>query len=200
MSVALSLILLLLDGRPGVLATYAPLIHANMAAKLRALVERHPSLRFNFCNSIYPATSFNFGPATVCVDHTDAQNDPCNFCHITALGDFDPSLSRLIILHDAKLIVRFPPGSSILIPSTIMRHGNTPISLHETRMSLTQYCAGGLLRWVECGFRTVGNLAKEDPRGSAAYRANLRERASRCAQLFSTLGSLPLDLTHARQA
>lgn len=176
------------------LATYAPLVHRHMAATLEALFQRHPSLRLNFRNSAYPATSFNFGPSTVCLDHTDAANDPCNFCHITALGDYDPSHGGYLVLYDLKLIVRFPPGSSILIPSAIMRHGNIAIREHETRMSLTQYCAGGLLRWVECGFRSVTQLGRDDPEGKAAYEAALDERVNSCVRLFSTVGSLHEDL------
>ncbi len=179
---------------PGMLATYAPRIHQNMKAKLGELFRRHPSLQLNFSNSVYPATSFNFGPSTVCFAHTDAANDACNCCHITALGDYDPNLGGHLVLYDLKLIVRFPPGSSVLIPSAIMRHGNIPIRTHETRMSLTQYCAGGLLRWVECGFRTVSGLAAEDPQGSAAFRAALTKRVQKCIQRFSTVQSLLHDL------
>lgn len=168
-----------------------------MKAKLGMLFRRHQSLQLNFPNSIYPATSFNFGPSTVCLDHTDAANDACNYCHITALGDYDPDLGGHLILYDLKLVIRFPPGSSVLIPSAIMRHGNVPIRAHETRMSLTQYCAGGLMRWVECGFRTVGGLAAEDPQGSAAFRAGLAKRVQQCIRRFSTIKSLLRDLAQA---
>ncbi|EIW58911.1 uncharacterized protein TRAVEDRAFT_86929, partial [Trametes versicolor FP-101664 SS1] len=140
------------------LSTYAPRIFERTQCRLRALREHHPSLRFNFDNSMYPATTFNFGPATVCVDHTDAANDACNWCHVVALGHFDCDRSGQIVFPDLKLVVRFPHGASILIPLAIVRHGNTPIGPQETRMSMTQYCAGSLLRWVERGFRTVKTL------------------------------------------
>ncbi|KAI0348909.1 hypothetical protein OH77DRAFT_1372086, partial [Trametes cingulata] len=169
-----------------ILATYAPRIHESTSTKLAALFKRY-GLCPNFPNSIYPAASFNFGPATVCFDHTDTMNDPCNWCHIVALGSYNPDSGGDIILFNIKHVVRFPPGSSVLIPSAIMRHGNVAIAAHERRMSFTQYCAGGLLRWVECGFRTLGEFARDNPLGKAAYEAGLAERVQRCVQQFSTV-------------
>lgn len=169
------------------LSTYAPRIFERTQCRLRALREHHPSLRFNFDNSVYPATTFNFGPATVCVDHTDAANDACNWCHVVALGRFDCDQSGQIVFPDLKLVVRFPHGASILIPSAIVRHGNTPIGPQETRMSMTQYCAGSLLRWVECGFRTVKTLEAEDPDEHRRYLAGLKDRVRESCALFECI-------------
>ncbi|KAI9068220.1 hypothetical protein FKP32DRAFT_1609019 [Trametes sanguinea] len=141
------------------LATYAPRIYHDMGGKLKALLDRHPSLWPPFPNSMYPATSFNFGPATICREHTDSQNDPCNWCHIAALGDYDPNCGG-----------------------------------HLRRMSLTQYCAGGLLRWVECGFRTVEELAAQDSEGHEAFREALKHRVEERVQLFSDVHGLANDM------
>ena len=40
----------------------------------------------------------------------------------------------------------------------MMPHGNTPIATGEVRTLITQYCAGGLLRWVAYGFQSVKSL------------------------------------------
>jgi hypothetical protein len=61
-----------------------------------------------------------------------------------------------------KKIIQFPPGSTILLPSASLRHGNLPVRPHETRLSFTQYAAGGLFRWVKYGFRTAVTLKVED--------------------------------------
>ncbi|KAI9058718.1 hypothetical protein FKP32DRAFT_1680442 [Trametes sanguinea] len=169
------------------LATYAPRIFANTQEKLKQLYDHHPTLKTNFQNSIYPAASFNFGPATACVPHTDAANDAVNWCHIVALGRYDPDKGGHVVLRDFKLVIRFPSGSSIMIPSAIICHANTPIQPNETRMSFTQYCAGGLLRWVECGFRTVKTFAQEDPEAFRAYEADLDERTRRSCEMFHRL-------------
>ena len=43
-----------------------------------------------------------------------------------------------------------------------MSHGNTPIAEGEVHTSITQYCAGGLLRWVAYGFRSAKSLASTE--------------------------------------
>ncbi|KAH9857668.1 hypothetical protein C2E23DRAFT_805249 [Lenzites betulinus] len=153
-----------------------------------------PDLRRPFNTSMYPAASFNFGPNSVCFEHTDSLNDPCNWIHITALGTFNPDKGGHLILYDLRLVIRFPPGSSILFPSALLRHGNLAVAGHEHRMSFTQYCAGGLMRWVACGGQTVASLKKNDPAGYAAYQASLSKRAGQCMARFSTPASLLQDI------
>jgi hypothetical protein len=63
--------------------------------------------------------------------HLDFANLAWGWCAITALGDFDPDKGGHLILWDLKLIIRFPPGSTILIPSTLIHHSNTSIHPHE---------------------------------------------------------------------
>jgi hypothetical protein len=70
------------------------------------------------------------------------------------LGNFDPDYGGHLILWDLGLVIRFPPGSTILIPSALIRHSNVPIRAHEQRGSFVQYTAGGLFRWVQNGFKT----------------------------------------------
>jgi len=123
-----------------------------MAQFLKALFEWNPHLSHNFSNSIFPAASFNCGPTTVSLEHTDYSNLSHGLCALTALGDYDHTLGGHLILFGLKLAVQFPAGSTILIPSGCMGHGNTPIGEGETRLSIAQYAAGGLFRWVAHGF------------------------------------------------
>ncbi|KAF7970728.1 hypothetical protein HWV62_23180 [Athelia sp. TMB] len=138
----------------GALSLWCPRLHRYYCTTLSRLFQRHPLLRRNFKNSVFPFTTINFGPRTCCFPHTDANNLPYGLCAITALGSFDPALGGHLILWDLKTVVEFPPGSTILIPSATIRHSNTPIQKDETRYSFTQYAAGGLFRWVEHGFQT----------------------------------------------
>lgn len=59
------------------------------------------------------------------------------------------------------LIIRFPPGSTILIPSAIVRHSNVSIQQGERRFSFTQYTAAGIFRFVANGFRTDRSVKEE---------------------------------------
>ena len=64
------------------------------------------------------------------------------------LGDFDPTKGSHLVLWECKLVIEFPPGSTILIPSAIITHSNVPIQAGEKRYSVTQYATGVLFRWV----------------------------------------------------
>ncbi|TFK81056.1 hypothetical protein K466DRAFT_502821, partial [Polyporus arcularius HHB13444] len=179
------------------LATYAPRVHLKMKRRLLLLYNRHPSLPLNFPNSIYPAAHFNFGPNSVCFEHTDFANDPINWCHITALGRFDPTEGGHILLLDLRLAVEFPAGGSAFIPSAIARHANVPIREGEVRLSFTQYCPGGLLRWVDAGFQTLKSWHESDPAGKAHFDAGLDDRTRAAVLHFSRWDELLADLEEA---
>jgi hypothetical protein len=84
-------------------------------------------------------------------------------CAVQALGDFNPKEGGHIILWELKLVIEFPPGALILIPSATVTHSNLPVGPGEHRASFTQYTGGGLFRYVDNGFRTERKLAEEDP-------------------------------------
>lgn len=111
----------------------------------------------NFTNSVWAAATFNFGPNTICFKHMDYSNLPFGWCSITSLGNFDPTLGGHLVLWDLHLVVEFPPGSTILLPSAAIAHSNVPINFSdgEQRYSFTQYTSGGIFRWVDQGFQTT---------------------------------------------
>ncbi|KAF8171268.1 hypothetical protein BJ912DRAFT_120864 [Pholiota molesta] len=80
-----------------------------------------------------------------------------------ALGNFDPTKGGHLILWEARLVVEFPPGSLILIPSATITHSNTPVAAGDSRASFTQYAPGDLFRYVDYGFRLEKELKDEDP-------------------------------------
>jgi hypothetical protein len=106
----------------------------------------NPNLMHNFSAtvSVFATATFNFGPQTVTFPDLNFTNLAWGWCAITTLGDFDPNKGGHLILWDLKLIVRFPPGSTILIPSALIRHSNTSIGSHEKRFSFTQYTPMGI--------------------------------------------------------
>ena len=90
-------------------------------------------------------------------------NCPFGFCAITALGNFNPKKGGHIILWEPGLILEFPHGATILIPSSTITHSNIPVREGESQVSFTQYCAGAIFRFVDNGFRTQERLKEEDP-------------------------------------
>ncbi|PPQ83749.1 hypothetical protein CVT26_007541 [Gymnopilus dilepis] len=178
-------------------ALYAPKLYEHYRKTLARLYEHEPHLQPNFPSiSPFPAMTFNLGPSTATVEHADFGNVAHGWCAITALGNYDPDKEGHLILYDLKLIITFPPGSTVLIPSAVFRHGNTQlVAPNSYRQSITQYCAGGLFRWVRYGFRTGKDLAALDPSGKMKKDADgdLQTKTQEALSLFSTLDSLADD-------
>lgn len=133
---------------------FAPRLYTHYTTELGKLFSSNPGLRRNFSKGPWPAATINFGPFTITFSHTDPGNLAFGWCSITSLGPFDPRRGGHLILWDLNLIIDFPPGSTVLIPSAVVRHSNTTIQAGERRYSFTQYAAGGLFRYVKNGLRS----------------------------------------------
>ncbi|KAG6879143.1 hypothetical protein C0992_004901 [Termitomyces sp. T32_za158] len=113
--------------------------------------------------SVFTAAAFNFGGNVSTKVHRDCMNYAVGWYANQALGLFDPKNSGHIVLTDLKLIIEFPPGALILIPSATLAHGNLPVAQGESWVSFTQYCAGRLFCYVVNEFCTKTELQKRDP-------------------------------------
>ncbi|KAJ3710079.1 hypothetical protein C8R42DRAFT_597590, partial [Lentinula raphanica] len=131
---------------------FAEKIYSLYDETLKSLFESNPKLIRWFKKSAFSSVSFNLGPSCISWPHTDNYNLAFGWCAITPLGQFDPDRGGHLILWDLGLIVRFPPGSTILIPSALLTHSNLPIQKGEERYSIIQYSSSGLFRWVYNGF------------------------------------------------
>ena len=107
-----------------------------------------PLLKFPYKNHPFAALTFNLGPAACTVPHKDLKNLSFAWCAVTSLGSYDHTKGGHLVLWDLKLVIEFPPFSTILIPSAILCHSNTSIGPTERRSSVTQYNSEGLFRWV----------------------------------------------------
>ncbi|TFY66040.1 hypothetical protein EVG20_g5049 [Dentipellis fragilis] len=108
------------------MASYFPKVYAHLHEAMQALANKQPELKQNFRGSIYPSITFNLGPKTECIDHNDCGNAPDVPCTVTSLGDFNADDGGDVYLWDLRLCIRFPAGSTILLSSAGMRHGNHP--------------------------------------------------------------------------
>ncbi|KAH9475575.1 hypothetical protein JR316_0012692 [Psilocybe cubensis] len=153
----------------GAMHTWAKDLFDAYASNLKEL-HKDPGLKHVFPSSIFSAATYNLGPCTVCHRHKDFSNLPYGYCAVTALGNFDPTQGGHLILWELGLVIEFPPGSTILLPSVLISHSNVPISSNERRYSFTQYTAGGIFRWVAHKCQTKAKyLATLSPDGLAAY-------------------------------
>ncbi|TFK60591.1 hypothetical protein BDN72DRAFT_779221 [Pluteus cervinus] len=184
------------------LSFYAPKLYAHFCHRLLWVYEHDNNLQRNFAESIFPAASFNLGPSTVSLEHTDAGNVGYGLCALVALGEFDYRAGGHLVLFDLGLMVQFPPGAVVLLPSGVLRHGNTPIQSNEERYSIAQYCAGGLLRWHRYGLRTASAATKGAGKAKAkaimgALNGKHDDRVREALALFSRVDELETDRTTA---
>lgn len=171
-------------------ALWFPKCYTRIHHDRSQLQQKLPNLTPNFANSVYSCCTANFGEQTATYIHTDPQNDAAACCAITAGGDYNPALGGHLILWDLGLIIEFPPGSTILIPSALFRHSNVPVQKGETRVSFTQYTAGGIRRWLEYGGRTEDAFAAEDPEEFARMMEERPRRWEKVLSTFNTLAEL----------
>jgi hypothetical protein len=170
-------------------ALWNPGVYAYYRERVQKIRKKMPHLTPNSSKTIFPSAAFNL--RKVCTfKHRDSQNCPFGWCAITALGSFDPKKGGHLVLSDLKLIIEFPPGSTILMPSATIEHYNIPVMEGEERASFTQYCAGNIFRYVDNGFRTDAALKVEDP---ALYEEMDKQKDTRWKMglgLFSTMDDL----------
>lgn len=140
---------------------------------------------------IFPCRTFNLAKQSCSVPHTDHNNLAQGWCSITALGDFNPTLGGHLVLWDLGIVVEFPPNSTILIPSSLIIHSNTPIQPEEARYSIVQYSAGHLFRWAKNGFQTNKEWMEEaKPQDIEQWEKEKKGRWQSAVTSFTTLEEL----------
>ncbi|KAJ3566231.1 hypothetical protein NP233_g7132 [Leucocoprinus birnbaumii] len=147
------------------------LTHKRLGKKLKSIAPA----------DVYPRVAFNFGPKAWTNRHRDPKDYALSWCIVQLFGRFNPKLGGHIMFDDLQLVVEFPAGSCILIPSATFLHANLPVrvSKGEERASITQYFPGGLLRYVDHGFRlqsSLKNRSKKIREEAACVRAELWEK------------------------
>ncbi|KAL0567259.1 hypothetical protein V5O48_014736 [Marasmius crinis-equi] len=169
-------------------SSWAPLLFLYYLYIMTTLLEHHTGLQLPFENAIFAAFALNFGPQTVCLPHRDQKNLLFGWCAITALGNFDYKKGGHLVLWELGVVLEFPPGATIFVPSAVLCHSNTSIAPGEDRFSFTMYTAAGLFRWVEHGFQLEYLYQK-----SVQAVTNAAQDAGRWARglsLFSTFSEL----------
>ena len=180
---------------PETFRTYFPDTHAYYVDSLSKLYCQFPTLKRPYEKSIMPAAAFNLGPATVCRPHRDSANLSFGICAITALGTYDPMTGGHLVLEELRLVIVYPPGATVLLPSAILTHSNAKIREGETRYSFTQYAAGSLFSYVENGMKSRKRLMEELASNPEELRKHVearRDRWHRCVALFPNISEYNL--------
>ncbi|KAJ6578475.1 hypothetical protein B0H19DRAFT_930781, partial [Mycena capillaripes] len=180
------------------LARYVPKLYRFFCDTLRGIFENQPELEQQFHNSVFPAATWNLGPSVVTEEHSDELNAAFNFCGVTSAGNYKHKRGGHLYLKQVKVVAEFPSGSTMLIMSAAMDHGNTPIQKGEARYSMTQYASGALFRWAAYGYQTAKSLLAT-PGGAEKKQAIDGEPGSRAAWALGLLSKID-ELEEDRQA
>ncbi|KAI4517041.1 hypothetical protein K525DRAFT_211793, partial [Schizophyllum commune Loenen D] len=157
----------------------------------KAVRSRYPHLKRNFRHGVWAALTINYGPRTVTLPHRDFANIPWGWCPITALGRYNPRRGGHLIIWELKLVIEFPPGATIIIPSSVLTHSNVAVGRNERRFSVTQYTAGGLIRWVDQGYQSKeAFMAKLGTQERLQQAAKATKRYREGLAMYSTLSEL----------
>ncbi|KAJ6527490.1 hypothetical protein B0H19DRAFT_969845 [Mycena capillaripes] len=177
------------------LACYFPKLYADYCGALRGIYESQPELEQLFGNSVFPAATWNLGPDVVTEGHEDGLNAPHGMCSVTSAGEYKHKRGGHLYLKQLKVVFEFPSGSTVLIPSASIAHGNTAIEDGETRYSMTQYAAGELFRWAAYGRQSAKSLLST--KGGAENKRGLDgepgARAAHAIGLLSKWDELQAD-------
>lgn len=173
---------------------YAPNLFAHMQRKLNQLFLHYAGTFSRVIPGVFPAATINLGPQVITVEHYDSANYAVGWIAITSLGDYDYKKGGHLILRNLGVVIEFPPGCTVLFPSAVIQHGNVPIQEGETRMSITQYAAGSLFRWVDYGFCDKETFFRREPARAAQLWACRREAWRNSLSLYSKAGELYDDL------
>ena len=153
-----------------------------------------PKLSQPFPNCAFAAAHVNFPPMAYTRLHTDHLNHVAGLCALWAIGDYDPDKGGHLILWDLKLIIRFPPGNLILIPSALITHGNFGVYQGESRCAFVMFSAAGLFRWCLNDMRSdkefVEDSSPERLEDWHQYRESLRQRNHERFPLWADLVSV----------
>ncbi|KAK6966336.1 hypothetical protein R3P38DRAFT_2569854, partial [Favolaschia claudopus] len=93
---------------------------------------------------------------------------------VTAAGTFRSLHGGHIILWDLGLVIQFPAGSSILIPTGIVRYSFVDVGPTEERYSIIQWAGSGVRRFVENGYKSDVEFAREASEEQHIMRENRR--------------------------
>ncbi|KAJ7701958.1 hypothetical protein B0H17DRAFT_1128161 [Mycena rosella] len=100
---------------------------------------------------------------------------------ITALGHYDDTKGEIIVWDD-KTMVRFPPGSTFLIPSGILGYSFAGIAdFFSKRMLISQFLNGDIYNYMENGF----HARPLNKRRFATMEAREQARRARAEELIA---------------
>ncbi|KAJ7217453.1 hypothetical protein C8J57DRAFT_1095808, partial [Mycena rebaudengoi] len=107
---------------------------------------------------------------------------------LTSFGKYDSRFGGDLILWDEGLVIRFPPGATVLFPAVLMHYSFCMVRDGETLYNFSQYAPAGLFRYIDNGYRSNpmegGTCVWEKER----LHAKRDRRLGAAIKMYSTFG------------
>ncbi|KAJ6449414.1 hypothetical protein C8R47DRAFT_1084721 [Mycena vitilis] len=163
------------------LQIYCKAAHSRLQAQKEEFLKRYPEAMYPSDTSVYSAATFDFGAPRRTANPT-ATKPPLGAC----------LKGGHIILWDLGLVITFPAGASILIPTGLVRYSFVRVRPGESRYSLLQWAGAGMGRWFENGQRTDADFGARATREEHDTREAQRRTSNATAlDAFPIEGDLP---------
>lgn len=172
------------------LQVFCPEAYQTLEDEKRNFLNLHPDALYPSDASVFSAATFELGGphSRGAADGLPCRHQAAKWSILTALGNYSPLHGGHIILWDLGLVVCFPPGASILIPSGLVRYSFVRVRRGERRYSLLQWAGAGIARWFLNGHKTDVDFAADASRAGHVARENRRREAHE-----AVLDTFPLD-------
>ncbi|KAJ7086889.1 hypothetical protein B0H15DRAFT_801511 [Mycena belliarum] len=158
------------------LQVYCPTAFSALQAEKLAFLEHKRSALYPCDSSVFSSTTFEFGGPH---RRTSSNGQPDRFqagawSVLHALGNYAPTRGGHVIFWDLGIVVCFPSGSTILIPTGVIHYSFVKVREDEFRYSLLQWAGAGISRWLANGHRTDLEFAVHATAAEHAQREETR--------------------------
>jgi hypothetical protein len=170
--------LILTDRVVGLFEAFCPDTFHSLRTQKEAFLRHDANALYPTDSSVFSAATFELGSPhcrTFTAEIPDRQSAG-TWSILTALGMYSALHGGHVIFWDLGLVVAFPPGASILVPS-IIRYSFVRVRPGERRYALLQWAGSGISRWFQNGRRTDIDFAVHATREQHAVREERRSQA-----------------------
>ncbi|KAJ6450348.1 hypothetical protein C8R47DRAFT_1230309 [Mycena vitilis] len=168
---------------------------------ITAVMDNDTTLRLPFHQCLgepTQSTAFAQVEYTFAIDNSYPQlhprDHPTGWTVFTSVGNYDANESALI-LWDQRRMVRFPPGSTFLLPAGLFRYSFTGVSDESSRMLISQSFDGEICRFLQ------DDMFYEPKAPSfvtdEAWEADRQRRAEEAVSKYPTLNEYDLNSGYA---
>ncbi|KAJ7785389.1 hypothetical protein B0H14DRAFT_2400653, partial [Mycena olivaceomarginata] len=140
----------------------APRMYAHQALQLERLAAEE-NLRPAFPGSVFTTAEFSFAnPSAVMTRTTGDQFG--SWRAITTFGNYGDDSAWFLYWPEEegdRFAVACPPGTTLVVPASIVRSSFSALKKGETRFIFQQYFNAAVGRWVENGFKSDSDFEGE---------------------------------------